>query len=133
MPHSGGLAIRGLGRGRRKWSGGKWLKSNISGNDFTKSSVDHSGFQWKESIKLDYKKEAAEKLRSQSFRKEELPDISGISLAESDEKVKIQKFLDTVKNPYLFRVGDIGVHVVFSGQSGDSLQAHIRNLLSAHL
>lgn len=38
-------------------------------------------------------------------------------------------FVDAVKNPYLFRVGSIGVHVTYSGNTGDTLQRRIHNLL----
>ena len=68
-----------------------------------------------------------------AFDKYNLPDISSCALPKDDEKAKIRYFLDFVKNPYLFRVGDIGVHVVFSGEPGDSLQSHIYHLLSSKL
>jgi hypothetical protein len=82
---------------------------------------------------LNYKKAADDFLLSKSFNKNDLPDISGITIKGSDEKARMQDFLNHVKNPYLFKVGDIAVRVVFSGQSGDTLQSHIYNLLSAYL
>ena len=45
-------------------------------------------------------------------------------------EVWIFAFLQAVRNPYLFRVGDIGVHVTFSGKNGDTLQKRVCNLLS---
>lgn len=82
---------------------------------------------------MNYKKAADDLLLSKSFNKNDLPDISGISIKGRDEKARIQDFLNQVKNPYLFKVGDIAVHVVFSGEAGDTLQSHIYNLLSASL
>lgn len=81
----------------------------------------------------DYKQAAKDTLSAASFNKYDLPDISEYSLSDDDEIEKIKSFLNFVKNPYLFRVGDIGVHVVFSGQPGDTLQSHICNLLASKL
>lgn len=79
---------------------------------------------------MNYKSQAEIQLRSEGFDKYSLPDITGISLSGRDGKAKMGAFLQTAGNPYLFRVGDIGVHVVFSGEKGDTLQKRICHLLS---
>lgn len=79
---------------------------------------------------MDYKSQAEMQLHSDSFDKSLLPDITEISIPNTDAQTKIEDFLKAVGNPYLFRVGDIGVHVVFSGTAGDSLQQRICRLLS---
>lgn len=79
---------------------------------------------------MNYKAQAETRLCSASFDKSLLPDITEISIPDADEQTKIEGFLRAVGNPYLFRVGDIGVHVVFSGAAGDSLQQRICRLLS---
>ena len=79
---------------------------------------------------MDYKSQAEKQLRSEDFDKYNLPDIMGISLPSSDAKVKMNTFLQVTGNPYLFRVGDVGVHVVFSGKNGDTLQKRLCHLLS---
>lgn len=79
---------------------------------------------------MNYKSQAENQLRSECFDKYSLPDITGISIPGSDGKTKMSAFLQAAGNPYLFRVGDIGVHVVFSGENGDTLQKRICHLLS---
>lgn len=79
---------------------------------------------------MDYKELAAIQLKSDTFDKQQLPDITGLSLPDSDAKTKMTTFLRVVNNPYLFRVGDIGVHVVFSGNRGDTLQNRVCKLLT---
>ena len=79
---------------------------------------------------MNYKSQAENQLCSEGFDKYSLPDITGISIPASDAKTKISTFLQAAGNPYLFRVGDIGVHVVFSGKNGDTLQKRICHLLS---
>ena len=81
----------------------------------------------------DFRDRAANDLSSPSFDKYSLPDISLYVPLNTDEASKARDFLKFIKNPYLFRVGDIGVHVVFSGQPGDTLQSHICNLLASRL
>lgn len=81
----------------------------------------------------DYKQAAKDTLSASSFNKYDLADISEYIASGDDEKAKIKSFLNFVKNPYLFRVGDIGVHVIFSGKPGDTLQSHICNLLASKL
>lgn len=79
---------------------------------------------------MDYKRQAEDQLRSANFDKSDLPDLAGISIPDADAETKICAFLKAAGNPYLFRVGDIGVHVVFSGKEGDTLQKRICRLLS---
>ena len=50
--------------------------------------------------------------------------------AGGDIVANARRFFEKVKNPYLFRVDDIIVHVEFGDQSCGSLQHHIQNLLS---
>lgn len=84
-------------------------------------------------MSLNYEKAADEMLAATSFNKYDLPDVSEYSCPEGDEQEKIRSFLRFVKNPYLFRVGDIGVRVTYSGCDGDTLQSHICNLLVSKL
>lgn len=79
---------------------------------------------------MDYKEQAEQQLHSAEFDKYALPDISDFQIPDSDSESKIAAFLQAVRNPYLFRVGDIGVHVAFSGRNGDTLQKRVCNLLS---
>ncbi len=79
---------------------------------------------------MDYKEQAEQRLRAADFDKYTLPDLSGVALPDGNPQAKISAFLRAVGNPYLFRVGDIGVHVSFSGKYGDTLQGRICRLLS---
>lgn len=79
---------------------------------------------------MDYKEQAKQQLLSADFDKFSLPDISDVKIPDSDSESRIFAFLQAVKNPYLFRVGDIGVHITFSGRNGDTLQKRVCNLLS---
>ncbi len=79
---------------------------------------------------MDYKEQAEKKLYAADFDKYSLPDISKVKIPDSDAEGKIFTFLQAVGNPYLFRVSDTGVHVSFSGKSGDTLQQRVCNLLS---
>ena len=79
---------------------------------------------------LNYKSEAENKLHSEGYDKYSLPDITGVCIPAGDRKTRMNSFLRAAGNPYLFRVGDIGVHVVFSGENGDTLQKRICHLLS---
>ena len=83
-----------------------------------------------EVCKVNYKEQAEKQLHSADFDKYSLPDISDFKIPDSDSGSKIFAFLQFVKNPYLFRVGDIGVHITFSGKNGDTLQRRVCNLLS---
>lgn len=82
---------------------------------------------------VDLKQSAQEMLDAPCFDKYGLSDISNCVISDGDEAARMRAFLSFVKNPYLFRVGDIGVHIVFSGEKGNSLQSHIYNLLASQL
>lgn len=79
---------------------------------------------------MDYKEQAERQMHSADFDKYSLPDISGLEIPDDGSEGRICAFLQAVRNPYLFRVGDIGVHVAFSGRNGDTLQKRVCNLLS---
>lgn len=79
---------------------------------------------------MNYKDLAEAQLRSKSFDKYSLPDITEIRILNSDAQAKMSAFLHAGGNPYLFRVGDTAVHVVFTGNAGDTLQKRICHLLS---
>ena len=79
---------------------------------------------------MDLKRQADQQLQRADFIKYELPDITGISLPNAGPQAKARAFLRAAGNPYLFRVGDIGVHVAFSGETGDTLQDRMCRLLS---
>ena len=62
----------------------------------------------------------------------EIVDLGKIKLSnQASMAEKAKKFFETVKNPYLFRVDDIIVHVEFGDRTPESLQTHIQNLLSS--
>ena len=49
------------------------------------------------------------------FRKEDLVDISSVQIDTNlPKEERIQSFLKQIKNPYLFRYGDMVIHSVFS-------------------
>lgn len=79
---------------------------------------------------MNYKEQAEAQLCAADFNKNQLPDISGLAISGSDPMTKMLAFLQAVGNPYLFRVGDIAVHLSFSGRKGDSLQKRVCHLLS---
>lgn len=79
---------------------------------------------------MNYKEQAENQLYASDFDKYQLSDISAITIPDGDSRSKMRSFLQVVSNPYLFRVGDIGVHVSFSGSAGDTLQKRVCNLLS---
>lgn len=79
---------------------------------------------------MNYKEQAETRLYAADFDKDRLPDISQISIPDLDSKSKMAVFLQAVGNPYLFRVGDTGVHISFSGRNGDTLQRRVFHLLS---
>jgi len=79
---------------------------------------------------LDYREQAERRLHAADFDKYELPDLSGVVIPDGGSKAGMLSFLRAVGNPYLFRVGDIGVHVSFSGKYGDTLQKRVCALLA---
>ena len=53
---------------------------------------------------------------------ESLPDVSGMTFDNAlSRKERISRFLQTVKNPYCFCIGGVGVKIEFA-ESGPSLQ-----------
>lgn len=79
---------------------------------------------------MDYKEQAEAQLRAADFDKFALSDLSAFQLPDGEPQYKFAAFLQYVKNPYLFRVGDIGVHISFSGKDGDTLQRRLCSLFS---
>ena len=75
------------------------------------------------------KESALHYLSSPAFNKNTLVDITEIHVRSEPDGDKMKAFVDAVKNPYLLRVGSIGVHVTYSGNTGDTLQRRIHNLL----
>ena len=75
------------------------------------------------------KESALHYLSSPAFNKNTLVDITEIHVRSEPDGDKMKAFVDAVKNPYLFHVGSIGVHVTYSGNTGDTLQRRIHNLL----
>ena len=75
------------------------------------------------------KESALHYLSSPAFNKNTLHDITEIHVRSESDGDKMKAFVDAVKNPYLFRDGSIGVHVTYSGNTGDTLQRRIHNLL----
>lgn len=47
-----------------------------------------------------------------SFNKGDLPDMKSISINTKQPVAKrVEEYFDAVKNPYIFRVGDVGVKI----------------------
>lgn len=80
-----------------------------------------------------YKEDANRLLHEATFDKYSLPDLSSFSVSRmTDPSEKFTQFLGYVKNPYLFRVGDIGVHVTFAQEPGKTLQDSMLKILSSN-
>lgn len=65
--------------------------------------------------------------------KDELVDLNSIAI--NSEKSKAERMLDfiyQIKNPYLFKVGDIAVKVVYA-KSDVTLQQQMESLVQANL
>ena len=61
---------------------------------------------------------------------QELVDISTISVDKSKPKIeKIFDFMDQIGNPYLFKVGNIGVRVSFKS-TGPTMQEKLEDFFS---
>lgn len=64
---------------------------------------------------------------------DELVDINTVKIdAEKSKPEKYFDFLRQIKNPYLFRVGNVAVKVVFS-ENGNSFQQQMESLIRANL
>ena len=60
---------------------------------------------------------------------ESLPDVSGMAFDTSlPREERISRFLQTVKNPYCFCIGGVGVKIEFA-ESGPSLQDKLTDFL----
>ena len=60
---------------------------------------------------------------------ESLPDVSGMTFDNAlSRKERITRFLQTVKNPYCFCIGGVGVKIEFA-ESGPSLQDKLTDFL----
>ena len=60
---------------------------------------------------------------------ESLPDVSGMTFDNAlSRKERISRFLQTVKNPYCFCIGGVGVQIEFS-ENGPSLQDTLTDYL----
>ena len=60
---------------------------------------------------------------------ESLPDVSGMTFDNAlSRKERISRFLQTVKNPYCFCIGGVGVKIEFA-ESGPSLQDKLTDFL----
>ena len=58
-----------------------------------------------------------------------LPDVSGMTFDNAlSRKERISRFLQTVKNPYCFCIGGVGVKIEFA-ESGPSLQDKLTDFL----
>ena len=80
-----------------------------------------------------YQEDAYRLLHESEFDKYSLPDLSAFSMSHTpNQGEKFRQFLDYVRNPYLFRVGDIGVHVTFAQEPGKTLQNSMVKILSSH-
>ena len=65
--------------------------------------------------------------------KTKLVDISTVQIDQSKPKeVRMGEFLRQIKNPYLFKVGDVIVKISFR-ESGVTLQKAIENLIMENL
>lgn len=65
--------------------------------------------------------------------KTKLVDISTVQIDQSKPKgVRIEEFLRQIKNPYLFKVGDVIVEVSFK-KNGPTLQKAMESLVMENL
>ncbi len=65
--------------------------------------------------------------------KNSLVDLNTIDIDNDNSKeIKILDYITQINNPYLFRVGDIAVKLVFK-EDGRSLQDELKKLISANL
>lgn len=64
-----------------------------------------------------------------SYKINELTDVSGLKFDMTESVVnRAEKYFDTVENPYIFRVGDVGVRVNCIGSKplGDSIVSIVK-------
>ena len=59
----------------------------------------------------------------------ELVDITGIEIKEGKTKTeKIIDYINMVKNPYAFRVGDVAVKIIFN-EEDDTIEDKMQNVI----
>ncbi len=62
-----------------------------------------------------------------------LVDITGIEIDDSDLKSnRLCEFIKKIQNPYLFKVGDVAVKVIYK-DDGPSFQEKFEELISANI
>ncbi len=65
--------------------------------------------------------------------KNSLVDLNTIDIdKENSKEIKILNYITQINNPYLFRVGDIAVKLIFK-EDGRSLQEELEKLISENL
>lgn len=70
----------------------------------------------------------------QSCNIDELVDIRNVKVDKSKSQMeKLIDFIDKIKNPYLFKVGDTVVKVRFSENNTQSFQQKMENIISAKI
>lgn len=79
---------------------------------------------------MDLQNEAREQICANDLHIEDLTDIRTVRLPAGNSAEKLKAFLAAVKNPYLFRVGEVPVCVEFSKRSGDTLEGRLAHLLN---
>ena len=70
----------------------------------------------------------------QSCNIDELVDIRDVKVDKSKSQMeKLVDFIEKIKNPYLFKVGDTVVKVRFSENNTQSFQQKMENIISARI
>ena len=80
-------------------------------------------------IAFDFIKQQMKSVDIGAVAAESLPDVSGMTFDNAlSRKERISRFLQTVKNPYCFCIGGVGVKIEFA-ESGPSLQDKLTDFL----
>lgn len=65
---------------------------------------------------------------------DDLVDIRDVKVDNNKSQIeKLMDFIDKIKNPYMFKVGDTIVKVKFSENNTQSFQQKIENIISAKM
>lgn len=65
---------------------------------------------------------------------DDLVDIRDVKVDNNKTQIeKLMDFIDKIKNPYMFKVGDTIVKVKFSENNAQSFQQKIENIISAKM
>ena len=65
---------------------------------------------------------------------DDLVDIRDVKVDKSKSQIeKLLDFIEKIKNPYLFKVGDIAVKISFSDSNTQSFQQKMENIISAKM